>query len=338
MLIDRLRQTEHFSRQTFELVMAARYSARRFVFTDETTEAIANLFREEPQLFLGNYQFAIPPYDETYIEFNHQVWCRASQTAIDDPKADLTCAHLTKNGNIYGIVSGKADLDIPIIMPLCYSLDMPPETVPHRPARDYRKFPFSETHKMAIILGGRLMEAATDEICADLDTRCNIYVSELLIDRLQRDHGDGLFGGLSRKLHAYMLKHAGELRCYMAHMLWLNRIKTSQQLVLDTRPRERRLVKGRPVVFQEHHIVRLKPEVSYRHLARSLLKRESPRRHEVEGFFRNFNKTECEHDWPLLPDENNRWYCRKCPQWRIRVKDHLRGDASKGFITKEYKA
>lgn len=44
----------------------------------------------------------------------------------------------------------------------------------------------------------------------------------------------------------------------------------------------------------------------------------------------------CEHDWPLLPNEDGEFHCKRCTQWRVRVKQHERGDRERTVIRKGY--
>ncbi len=128
----------------------------------------------------------------------------------------------------------------------------------------------------------------------------------------------------------------GEMRNLLALLLWLNQPAVSR--VTDERA-SRGWFESKPVAYAAHHVVRLRKEVTQRAIVKAFAPRRAPRRHEVSSFWRNFDKTTgCVHAWPILPDEHGHWHCSKCPQWRARVRPHERGDATVGFVTKEYRA
>ena len=58
-----------YSTITTKFVMENRYSANRFIFTENTTRRIAEILAECPTLILNSIQFARFPYEHTYIEY-----------------------------------------------------------------------------------------------------------------------------------------------------------------------------------------------------------------------------------------------------------------------------
>jgi hypothetical protein len=63
----------------------------------------------------------------------------------------------------------------------------------------------------------------------------------------------------------------------------------------------------------------------------------SPRRHHVRGAFHHSGGTQdCSHEWPMTPDVDNIFSCRLCGKKRWWVKDHVRGDATRGWVSHEY--
>ena len=320
----------HFPSWIFDFMMRAKYSARRFYFTEETTQEIGKFVTDLTDIFLHNYQFALSPYPHCYLQYNQQAWLQAIGIS-PDASGDYNIGFINEEGLIATLIDGAMDKRV-FVNPVLYTLDMPPHTPARRPPKSvYLKFD-RETLKIGHILGKTFNDAEnilTDEIISDLDMRVRHWVpiESAKIHLLNKPEN----------IRQLISNCSGDIRTWWAHALWLNQAR-DRFLTIESVPHMRTLVKGRPVVYRAHHIVRLKPATTYHHIARAFFKRETPRRHEVRPFWRNFNKTECEHDFPYLPDDKDRFYCRKCPQWRIRVKDHLRGDAGKGFITKEYKA
>lgn len=319
--------------RTFE---GAKYKARRFKFTDEVTTALAHLLRDFPNALLDNYQFALPPYDCCYLEFNLRLFLKelGARTSEDIGLdiTDQTIGYLINDHQITSLVQGVDPAQPPIIGAVSYSY------VEHRPlpgliplkidglvVREPGSDAVEDFH-LGFLLGTTLVNprsTMTPERAHDLVLRI-------------RPHFDASFKPSGKTAHALIYGAMGEARNFMALLLWLNQPTVSH--IVDV-PAGRGWYKSKPVAYAAHHVVRLRKETTTRSLLRAFAPRRAPRRHEVEAFWRNYDKTPgCEHAWPILPDEHGHWRCGKCPQWRTRVRSHERGDAGVGFVTKEYLA
>jgi hypothetical protein len=61
--------------------------------------------------------------------------------------------------------------------------------------------------------------------------------------------------------------------------------------------------------------------------------RQSPRRHDVEPFWRSRGlDLNCAHEWGEAENDGQRRRCKKCHGIRSFVKKHPRGDATRGFV------
>lgn len=311
-------------------VSANKYRARRFKFTDEVTASIAHLIRDFPNALLDNYQFALPPYPTCYLEFDIELFLDelGAMTTADLMEyrgtiADKTLGYMISDNRINTLVQGT-DMGRAVVGGITYSY------VEHRPLPGYSPLKgASEDAMLALLLGSTLQNnrsSLTEERVHDLILRVRPHFETTVMVR--KDSG--------KVMQSLFMGAIGEARNFMSLLLWLNQPKVMH--IADV-PAGRGWFKGKPRAYAAHHIVRLKPEVTYRSIVKAFAPRRAPRRHEVSAFWRNFDKTTgCEHDWPVLPDENGHWHCRKCPQWRTRVRNHERGDAGIGFVTKEYKA
>jgi hypothetical protein len=130
----------------------------------------------------------------------------------------------------------------------------------------------------------------------------------------------------------------GTLRNAWSLLLWLN--QPARLRTVDV-PARRGISKGKLRTYMAHHVVTIDLNKKYRTIRRAFLSgapRTPSRRHEVRGSFHHHGGLEqgCGHDWPLMPDIEGVWQCNKCQRRRWWVKDHLRGDASRGFVHKEY--
>jgi rubrerythrin len=112
-----------------------------------------------------------------------------------------------------------------------------------------------------------------------------------------------------------------------------------RHVTITDHPAHRRMSRGKSRAFMAHSTVtiNLEDEVTIRR-AFETGDRGAPRRHEVRTHYahRHGDKA-CEHLWARVEDaENEQWRCGVCGRLRYLVRDHLRGDGSKGFVTKTY--
>jgi hypothetical protein len=312
-----------------------RYKARRFKFTDEVTASLARLIRDFPNALLDNYQFALPPYPCCYLEFNLKLFIeelggRSSSDAFGSPLTDHTIGYLINDHQITTLIQSSDQRIPPITGAFAYTY------VEHRPLPGFAPLKLegriapdlesdaTEDLQLGFLLGTTLVSpraSLTPERAHDLVLRI-------------RPHIDGGLKITGKSAYQFVFGAMGEARNFMALLMWLNQPKVSH--VTDVAA-SRGWFDGKPVAYAAHHIVRLRKEVTQRSVVKAFAPRRAPRRHEVEGFWRNYEKTPgCVHNWPILPDEHGHWHCQKCPQWRTRVRQHERGDATVGFVTKEY--
>jgi hypothetical protein len=296
-----------------------RYDCKRFKFTDETSSAMGKMFGEMPEVLLRNYQFALPPYPNIYTEFDLNLFLEALKAPrTSDHTNDPTklSGYLNVNGMVTVLSGNEGHPPMPSFH--CYCIDAPPHPPTPRPPK-CNKLLFKEDYGLAIVALGSTFHspALTQEMIVDLNSRLSIWMENWV-----------------KAPHVKVLQEfVGDIRNFWALMLWLNQ---PSHLVYDIVPKRRELTKKGPVVYQEHTLVRLRPGQIYHHLAKNYFKRASPGGHDVREFFRNFNKTDCVHDWPLYPDEEGKWQCQKCPQYKVRVAPHRRGDESRPVKRRGY--
>lgn len=134
----------------------------------------------------------------------------------------------------------------------------------------------------------------------------------------------------------------GEVRNFIVILLLLNQPSRIQMTQVS---RTHGLRRGRRVVYAAHSIVELElgRMRDYRRLcAHYPTDRASPRRHEVRGHLTHLGgrKTGCAHTWPEVPTASATgvptWTCTTCGRVRRWKRAHQRGDATRGFTTKEY--
>lgn len=314
-------------------LVKAKPRAMRFQFSDEVITTIAHLIKEYPDLLLRNYQFALPRYECMYVEYNIDTFIKALGTvstadklmmALYQNQRDIHVGYLIDGNAVYCLVDGRGfdGRQGSICGPLVYTINHD-----HSPPPGIVPFPMriDDDTWLAWLMGSTLSNDKAhwdNEKADDICRRFRVWSDKGLV------HAE-------KELVEVMMGSQGEIRNLMVMLLWLNQ---PANLDLDKVAARRAWFGKREIAYAAHHVVKMKPGMTLRSMLRSFVERRSPRRHQVGEFFRNFDKTTgCEHDWPIFPNEDGRWQCRKCPQWRIRVKEHSRGDAGIGYVTKEYK-
>jgi hypothetical protein len=132
----------------------------------------------------------------------------------------------------------------------------------------------------------------------------------------------------------------GDLRNIIAILLLLN---VPKHVVLEHQQPKAYLVKGKRMVYSAHSVVTIELNnklIKSRRLFNHITGIRH-RRHEVKGHFAHWHLKEgCTHEWPSMPElqENGilRWKCGLCGGWRTWRKQHERGDASLGWVNKDY--
>lgn len=340
MLLDRWDAKRHLETvpAVAKAIARAKPRAMRFEFSNEVMSQIAGLIKDYPNILIDNYQFALPKYETMYVEYNidhflKEMGVRTSAYAVEDmmksigviPDKDINVGYLIDQNRVYCLVEGvntnyervEGVLSGPLVYTIGHDHTPPLGCEPLR-------FKVKDDVWLSWLMGSTMNNDKakwTDERAADLMARHRVWCDKSRVES-------------SAELWQLMAGSAGEIRNLLAMLLWLNQPSG----VVMERVNGRRGWEGkRQIAFAAHNIVRPRPHQTLKSIAASFRERAGPRRHQVGEFWRNFEKTNCDHDWPIFPDEKGHWHCQKCPQWRVRVKEHLRGDASVGFVTKEYK-
>lgn len=120
--------------------------------------------------------------------------------------------------------------------------------------------------------------------------------------------------------------------------LMLHKPKTHQ---ITERPRVSIKQKGRRKVFLAHSLVHIDILAASEEMRRTAITgaRGAYRAHECRGTWVNYDRNrECDHDWQEVPSEDGipRYFCIKCSQRRSWRKAHVRGDATLGWVRKQY--
>lgn len=307
--------------------------AERFLYTDETTAMAAKLVSERPDMLVRNYQFALPPYPTCYVEYNSRAWVEAfgadKYASGEAEGSDFNVGHFMHDGAVATVVDTQntEERNIPDlkvgVCPWLYTTDgRDYHTRGMRKVRIEGDFKDQLDAHVRLLLGttGRHPRSGiTQEIKEDLDRRVQLYVERTVKDRHFAD---------------MLSSFIGEVRTLWTLLLFLNQ---PSHVHFDDIPASRRMVGNRSIAIPRARLVRIKPKTTVHHICRTMRERMKPGRHKVRDTWRNFEKDQrCIHDWPLEPDEHGIFQCRRCEQWRVRVRAHERGDPTRPVIRRGY--
>lgn len=349
LLADRLmRSTEVMivQRKTVDDIKARLRNARKFTFDDRAIVHAGNVIRDVPELLFRESQFARAPFPLTWIEIpNFPLLWETITGQMADDDCDLALGFLIDHDTVYAAMAGTKDRpnDHARVLPVSYLLHTPFA----EPARQH----FAKSIGMMTPLEidgyfwGQTFNGAT--IADVLDPNHPIAV-------LRNAHSCRLLPILdkldSKQLYPIIAGGAGEFRDLIAILLLLNR--PSLTTYVEDVPHWRGFFGGKLQTYFAHTVItiNLDPQPTLRMLGTREGESIARRRHEVRGTWcsnydaREFAKIGCVHDYRLDPDyvgiddpdDPDHWQCAVCGGKRYWRSMTTRGDATRGFVTKDY--
>lgn len=329
-------------KRTWAQIIKARYDAQRFLFDKQASAYVGEFAVGCGDLVIANRQFAIPPYGVTYVEVDSREFFKSvPEHRTPARPLDNRLGYLVVGRDVYCFF----ERDTPAMSYWRYRV-MPPgeyageDTVMFTGKltdEEVRGLGFKDDEaaslvqyngaKLALTLGGALDGKASL-------TQVRQIIREIAVQWIDPT------STLARMPLEPNISAAfnGDVRNVWAMLLWLNQ---TARIHMTGAPAGRKIIRGKIVPYLSHNVVSITLG-RFKTVRRAFTlagPRQSPKGHEVRGHFahRGGKKFGCEHAWPLKPDENGHWECSRCGRLRWHVKPHQRGDASKGFVTKEYR-
>lgn len=309
--------------------------AKRFVFSEKASRLIGRFAYQCPDLLLDNWQFALPPYRQTYIEFDSRAFYEDwPESPTSKELIDQTVGYLIDSNKVYCFAGRHTGPNQGVILcPLIWSVVGPGEDPGESniqildmedPKQSDRAVEWLHT---GVALGSTFLHLNEEQ-------RAGISSSV----RASFGYTIKYWNTLTNNEKIYAVREqAGDVRNVWAFLLWLN--QPAKIRYVDV-PAAGHLIKGKRVAIPKHHTVEIdlsaRTKVMRRHF-KSLWPRNSPRRHEVRGAFHHHGgDINCGHYWPLMPDVDGHWKCERCGRLRWWVKDHRRGVSQYGHVEKDY--
>lgn len=323
-----------------ELRACAR-EAQRFVFSPAASALVGRFASECGDLIVAHRQFAIPPYETCYVEFSRPFFDAFDLPDDKRDSVDTGIAYLVRGQRIFCFSRGKSPKDkveTSIMGPLYYTWAPPGEVARFDRPEYGRPILFAgddaQWSHLALTIGSTLHKIPDESTRQALIDEIHPHIFKEHADRGIRVMGEGRFMEATTE---FLQSSTGDARNLWAALLWLNRPKHT---TVTNQPAGRRFFRARPTAYRAYHIV----EVDL-HKMRSLRRaftlsgeRLPPRRHRVRGAFHHSGgQVGCSHQWPTLQDADGHWKCSLCGRLRWWVKDHVRGDATRGWVDHGYR-
>jgi hypothetical protein len=321
------------SKKYFESLNAAMIRARRFNITDNAGLRIRDAMASYPEYLCENSEFAIPPFETTWIEFNSRnMLFHNLLSPRMGADSDKRVAYLIHKNRV--TVFAEGDDEEPKVMFLEYDLNKPMSLAQQQEVADFFDVtrigldPFLWGHTMTPYLRNEVQRSLRDQHGIHIPG----YVREIMEkypERLKSRVLDSYYGS------------AGELRNVLGVLLMLNQPKNS--LKMSEVPRKRGLIRGKPQSYFGYSLVDIdidKSEHFNPNRTQGPRQLSAPIRwHEVRGHFchnQAAKKSDHEHVWQRLDDK--KWECMKegCEARRWwREYPEGRGSSEVGFIRQD---
>ena len=306
--------------------------ARRFEIQPNASKRIRDAITSYPELLAENSQFAIPPFEKTWIEFETKYLIQHDlMTRVMEPYADRRVGYLFQ-GNTVMIFSEDSKYE-PSPGVLAYRLNSP---MPMELQQQFAEwFGISRIGIDPFLWGHTMTQYLDESVKRSLRDQHTLMISPGM---------ETFFGKDDPKTIPLMVRDsyhgsAGELRNILGILLMLN--QPSRVRAIKDVPRKRGIVRGKPMPYFGHSTI----DICLDKLDNaSLLSRPregehaSPRWHEVRGHFCHnaaARKATHAHAWAQVDDR--RWECQAgCGGKRWwREFPEGRGSAQVGFVHQE---
>jgi hypothetical protein len=299
--------------------------AHRFVFDDQATEYVGEMIRTMPRIIADAQDFAIPPFEKTWIEFDSRVLFKAVTCKEPDVISDFRLGYLITGPLVRVIVNSNDEKMIPEVLPLQYKL--------FQPFSFQQELEFCQKTRISrIALDAMYWGSAADVFLNEQDKeglrslRENHSIELCCLPQIQDRIMDELAYG-----------QAGDLRNIIAFLLFLNR--TRGDIYLKEVGHAQALVRHQVRPLLKHSVIHLKLNPIPR--LRKLIAGPGVwrRLHDVRGHFCHNKEAKfsgCMHEWEETKPLH--WECKlKCGGVRWWRHEHQRGHADKGTVTSHYK-
>jgi len=301
--------------------------AHRFVFDDQATAYVGEMIREMPRIIADAQDFAIPPFQKTWIEYSAEVMFETIAGQPILPTGDLKVGYLIVGPVVRVITYAKtveSDYDV-TVLPIQYKLFQPWTIEQELDFCNRAKISRMQIDSMYWGSSANILRSEQDKEGLRA-LRANHSV-EVCTSKVAEEHQvmSRLWEGM-----------AGDVRNIIAMLLFMNR--TSKDTVTREIGHGRGMFGSKPGPMLKHSVISLKLNPLPR--LRTLVAGPGVwrRLHDVRGHFchnKEARFSTCDHDWEETKPLH--WECKnKCGGVRWWRHEHQRGHVEKGIVTSRY--
>jgi hypothetical protein len=308
--------------------------AKRFVLSHDAATYCAQLLRDAPRILADAQEFAIPPFERTYIEIPFKTWFETITGVAADENGDQTVGYLITGSHVRCLVATN---DRAIVMPFEYHLNEP--MTPQQEEEFVRQFGTSRAALDVFYWGQSAGQFGTFVSNHEVVITDEWQMEGLR--SLRENHGVSIHlkKSMAPRLRETWSKlssaSSGDLRNVIGLLLFLNRTKEMQYDRLE--PFESRMIGNKSVTLLTHRTITLHVNPVPR-LIQTLTAGEGIRRrlreHDVRGHLCHNEKARAsyhDHEWMEADGPNLRWSCT-CGARRWWRNSHKRGKG-RGLVT-----
>jgi len=306
-------------------------SAQRFLLDYKASKFYGHISRDIGPLVLRQHEFARPPYEHTWVEFDMDAFAEeAPTTMMHDPDARDVKVGFLFAGDIVWVFSATAEGQSAC---LPYRVEM------HRPVsadeeRDMarRLGMLTPTYRMMLLAStGHRMDdpwwlgPEADHLCRSH----RLVFHETFEPHLARMSKEEKF--------AFMALSAGTVRQVLTLALLLSR-QSHRYWTITGEPHRHAIVSGRNRVLVAHNRVtmHLEQPVAQQRFISDIHTGAHRREHDVRGHWAQNRRLghNCDHLW--AEDDIDHFHCTMCSVKRWWRHAHRRGDLHSGVVVKTY--
>jgi hypothetical protein len=328
-----------YIRKAMERIAADMVGVNRYSITTRAAERIGEAMATYPEMLAEHSQFAIPPFENMWIEFPARPMLGHERlSGVWLPDADFHVGYLIRNNFVTVFAEGE-ELN-PQPMFIAYQLHQPMSFVDDRLCKQMFGLRPHDYDGLDKFLWGHAM---AESLAPDYRSALRRFHT-VLVPNSNSVHGAMLADGdLARRTMADAYRgSAGEIRNILAILLMLN--QPADLLYINAVPRQRGIVKGKPLPYWGHSTVDLTLDKRRRVTAQRLMRKPvgthaTPRWHTVRGHFCHNREARADthtHHW--IEYEEHRWECAlpgcDAKRWWREVPNG-RGSANIGFVRQQ---
>lgn len=308
--------------------------AKKFVLDEQAAQWCGQMLRKLPRIVADAQDFAIPPFEATWIELPFKPFYRAVTGQEPDETSDTRIGYLVRGPVAYVGAMSVGDPSARGLtagwVPVRYRLNHAPSEALETKLAEQLKLP---EHALDLLYWGEsyLSLVGDQELESLRVLRASHALEPVPLDLpglSEQERRTAWWSSVSRS--------NGDLRNIIGLLLFLNR--TSDIQVQHDVGFSRGMVRGKPGVLAAHRVIGLSLDPLPRLVRLCAGEGVWRRLHDVRGHLCH-NKVArtsgCQHpDWEEY--EPLKWRCPQCKGLRWWRREHSRGHAGKGVVASSY--